>query len=105
MKKIDAHIHFGDDDAALLALLDDLDIQLFNICVADEAGSAWRSSAEIYCDLTEARPQRFAWCTSFDLPQFDNPNYVDEVISGLDRDFAAGAVACKVWKNVGMEVK
>jgi len=27
------------------------------------------------------------------------------VLIGLERDFAAGAVACKVWKNIGMEVR
>ena len=27
------------------------------------------------------------------------------MIDGIDRDFEAGAVACKIWKNFGMEVK
>ena len=54
-------------------------------------------------------PDRFTWCTSFDLPRFDADfeasTYVQSVNNGIDRDFAAGAVACKIWKNFGMEVK
>ena len=104
---IDAHIHYGDDHPDFLALLDGEALKLLNICVAhvDNEWSDWHGQAERYRTLTEQLPQRFAWCTTFDLPRFDDPNYVDDVIAQLDRDFDAGAVACKVWKNVGMEVK
>lgn len=102
---IDAHIHYGDDAPALLTLLEQLDLKLLNICVAEDAHGQWRSQAATYARLAQTYPQRFAWCTSFDLPRFDDPAYVEQVIAGLDRDFAAGALACKVWKNIGMEVK
>jgi predicted TIM-barrel fold metal-dependent hydrolase len=107
MAIIDAHIHYGDDHPDLLALLDEFDLTLFNICVAHEQGEwrDWPNQAERYRLLTDRYPQRFGWCTTFDLPRFDDPEYVDKVIEGLDHDFAAGAVACKVWKNIGMEVK
>ena len=29
----------------------------------------------------------------------------EKVLRGVDEDFAARAIACKVWKNVGMEVR
>jgi hypothetical protein len=99
---IDAHIHYGDDAPALLALLEQFDLKLLNICVAEDAHGHWRSQAETYRRLAQTYPQRFAWCTSFDLPRFDDPGYAEEVIAGLDADFAAGAIACKVWKNIGM---
>jgi predicted TIM-barrel fold metal-dependent hydrolase len=103
---IDAHIHYGDDDPALLALLAEFDLKLLNICVAhQEAPGHWRTQAATYQALAQAYPQRFAWCTSFDLPGFDDPHYLDQVLAGLERDFQAGAIACKVWKNVGMEAK
>jgi predicted TIM-barrel fold metal-dependent hydrolase len=102
---IDAHIHYGDHDPALLALLAEFDLKLLNICVAQDAHGAWRTQANTYCALAQTHPRRFAWCTSFDLPRFDDTTYVEQVIAGLDRDFAAGAVACKIWKNIGMAVK
>lgn len=105
MPVIDAHIHYGDDAPELLALLAEFDIRLLNISFAKDATTAWRTDADRYQSLAVARPDRFAWCTSFDLPRLDDPGYVDAVIAGLEQDFAAGAVACKVWKNIGMEVR
>lgn len=102
---IDAHIHYGDDAPELLALLDSFHLKLLNICVAHDNRGEWRTQAETYARLTKADPAHFAWCTSFDLPRFDDLNYIDTVIAGLDADFANGAIACKIWKNIGMEVR
>jgi predicted TIM-barrel fold metal-dependent hydrolase len=44
-------------------------------------------------------------CTSFDPYSFNRPDYAQNVIRGLNGDFAAGAIAVKLWKNVGMEIK
>jgi predicted TIM-barrel fold metal-dependent hydrolase len=104
MTIIDAHIHYGDDHPDLLALLDEFDLKLLNICVA-HTHDDWPNQARRYRMLAEQYPEYFAWCTTFDLPRFDDPDYVPNVIAQLDRDFASGAVACKIWKNIGMEVK
>jgi predicted TIM-barrel fold metal-dependent hydrolase len=40
-----------------------------------------------------------------DPPVAGDAHYADRVIAGLDADFARGAVACKIWKNIGMEVR
>lgn len=102
---IDAHIHYGDDAPELLALLDEFGLKLLNICVAEDDHGAWRDQATTYARLTQSDPKHFAWCTSFDLPRFADPAYIDTVLAGLDADFANGAIACKIWKNIGMEVR
>jgi predicted TIM-barrel fold metal-dependent hydrolase len=102
--RIDAHIHLPGDTAESLALLEHFDLKLLNICISQDAQGLWREQAEIYRSLADAFPDRYAWCTTFDLPRFDDPTYVQSVIDGLERDFAAGAVGCKVWKNLGMKV-
>jgi predicted TIM-barrel fold metal-dependent hydrolase len=105
MQKIDAHIHFYGDHPDCLQLLERLDVKLLNICVPTDNQGEWREQAEVYQKLAAAAPDRYAWCTGFDLPRFDDPDYVDKVIDGLKQDFAAGAIACKIWKNIGMEVR
>lgn len=107
---LDAHIHYADDDPEFLALLAEFDLKLFNICVTFEPGDGWRAQADLYQAMSRAHPARFAWCTTFDLPtpaapDFDAQAWADRVCARLDADFAAGALACKVWKNVGMEVR
>lgn len=105
MRRIDAHLHYAGDHADDRTLLDKLGLKLFNISVAtpDEAG--WRARTERWKKLAAEDPAHYAWCAGFDLPRFDDTDYFDAVLAGLAQDFDTGAVACKIWKNIGMEVK
>ena len=105
MKRIDAHLHVAADTPESQALMERYDLKYMNICVAEDAHGAWRAQADAYRPLSKSQPDRFAWCTTFDLPRFDDPHYVQEAIQGLEQDFDDGAVACKIWKNFGMEVR
>ncbi len=44
-------------------------------------------------------------CTTFDPFRFSQPGFTQTTIEGLNRDFADGAIAVKIWKNIGMELK
>jgi predicted TIM-barrel fold metal-dependent hydrolase len=107
MRIIDAHIHYAGDHPAALQLLEALDLKLLNVAVAHAPGGAWREQTEGYRTLTNRYPDRYAWCTTFDPPVFplDAQRYADRVIAGLEQDFAHGAVACKIWKNIGMDIR
>jgi predicted TIM-barrel fold metal-dependent hydrolase len=106
MKLIDAHLHVAGDDPALLALLDRFDIQVLNICVAHSELGDWHDVRRLYAEMAQRYPQRYGWVTSFDLPDYDDlGGWTRRVLEGLARDFDAGAVGCKVWKNVGMEAR
>lgn len=104
MPVIDAHSHIVGDDAAVLSMLEDLGVHCFNICVA-RVGLTCDVQRQNYAQVAEDHPERYDWITAFEVPDFDDPNYVDRVIEQLDRDFANGAIGCKVWKNIGMEIK
>lgn len=101
---IDAHIHCIGNHPESMALLSEFDLKLLNVSAA--TGPDWRELMAVpYQRLAQEQPDRFAWCASFDPPAFDGPGYAARVIEGLDRDFANGAVACKVWKNLGMDIR
>lgn len=110
MHRIDAHMHLNADDEASRALLAGLDMKLMNICIATPG---WRNTMHAWFrGLAHDYPERFAWCTAFDLPEGDElaggpaaAEYVERVIEGLRTDRADGAVAVKIWKHVGMEVR
>jgi predicted TIM-barrel fold metal-dependent hydrolase len=103
MPRVDAHIHVNGDHADFLALLERLDVKLFNVCVA-HGGDDWRTWAAACQALTRRHPERYAWCTTFDLPDF-TPDYAERAIAALEADLRSGAIACKVWKNIGMEIR
>ena len=102
MLKVDTHIHVNGDHPQFLALLERLDLKLFNVCVA-HGGGDWRTWAAACQALTGRHSERYAWCTTFDLPDF-TPDYAERVIVALEADFSS-AIACKVWKNIGMELR
>ncbi len=109
---VDAHIHYYGDAPEALALLAAIDAKLLNVAVTETPGDGWRDAAGVARDLAAHYPERYGWCTTFDLPDAtawatpqDRRQYVDGVIAGLDRDFAAGAIGCKVWKSIGMQLR
>lgn len=106
MLRIDAHVHIGATGPIDGLLFDELNLKLLNICVVTQTSATWRTcQAEMYRRMADRNPRRWAWCTGFVTPtaaEF-NSDYADRVIADLERDFAAGAVAVKIWKNVGME--
>lgn len=105
MPIIDAHVHCVGNHPDSLALFEELDLKLLNVCVA-HLDQDWRGiEARPYEALAREHPSRYAWCASFDPPSFDRTDYAAWVIEGLERDFANGAIACKVWKNLGMEIR
>lgn len=106
MKTIDAHIHFNGDHPDAITMLEKLDLRLLNVCVAHDSQNTWHTERKVqYRELAAKYPDRCAWCTAMDVPRFDDPGYADALIKDLDKDFEHGAVACKVWKNLGMVIK
>jgi predicted TIM-barrel fold metal-dependent hydrolase len=113
MSVIDAHAHLPADHAEAQQLLAELDVQVLNISLGLDAEGKWRegpmSGVQPYQRLAEEQPRRFAWCTAFDPPTLSDLQkpaaYVERTLATLAGEFSAGALACKVWKNVGMELR
>jgi predicted TIM-barrel fold metal-dependent hydrolase len=107
MRIIDAHIHYAGDHPAVLQLLDKLNLKLLNVGVAHAPGEGWREHTAEFMALARQYPHHFAWCTAFEPPTFEQSNqaYADAVIAELEQNFVDGAVACKFWKNIGMEIR
>jgi len=108
--KIDIHAHIPADHVESLDFLEALGVKLMNISIGTDTEGKWRAAENVwgtapFVRMAKEWPERCAWCTAFDLPRLDDKGYIDAVIAGLKKDFAAGAVACKVWKNIGLEVK
>jgi predicted TIM-barrel fold metal-dependent hydrolase len=104
MLRIDAHVHYNGDHKECLALIEQLDLKLLNVSVAHGPDDPWRDRAKAFRVLAQSHPDRYAWSTTFDEPD-GSDDYADRVIAGLEADFQRGAIACKVWKNIGMSAR
>jgi Amidohydrolase len=108
MHPIDAHVHVFKTDPWFQALLERLNVKLLNILVMDDTLS-YRKRLQPQVDdglaLVRSSHGHITLCTTFDPYKFDSPAFVPDAIKQIDHNFVEGAVALKIWKNIGMEIR
>ncbi len=105
---IDAHAHLYRDDPAFAALMDRLNLRMLDICVIDDRDPYAKGLEPQRSDVLKVVQRtrgRAALCTTFSPYEFEQPNFADRTIRQLDADFKAGAIAVKIYKVMGMEMK
>jgi predicted TIM-barrel fold metal-dependent hydrolase len=105
---IDVHVHVFKNDPAFRKMLERLNLKVMDILVMDDTNTS-RKQLEPEIDdaqaLVRSSGGHVALCTTFDPYKVGSPSFDADAIKQLDRDFAQGAVAVKIWKNIGMEIK
>jgi hypothetical protein len=105
---IDVHVHVFKNDPAFQRMLEDLNLKLMNILVMDDT-LPYRKQLKPQVDdaigLMRSSHGHIALCTTFDPYKFDSPSFTQDAIKQINHDFDEGAVAVKIWKNIGMEIK
>ena len=105
---IDAHAHFYKDDPALGALFERLNLRILNICVIDNRDPDYGGLEPQRTDVLKLRRTthgRAVFCTTFSPYEFEQPGFAQRSIQQLDGDFANGAIAVKIYKVMGMQMK
>jgi hypothetical protein len=105
---IDAHAHVLQSDPALTRMLERWDLHIVDILVVNDKdpanGPLDRQRAAALAFIRSAHGHA-SLCTTFDPFRISQPDFLKTTIDQLNQDFASGAIAVKVWKNVGMELK
>jgi predicted TIM-barrel fold metal-dependent hydrolase len=105
---IDVHVHVFKIDPAFQAMLEQLNLKLLDILVMDDT-LPYRKQLQPQVDdalvLVRSSRGHVVLCTTFDPYKFDTPSFTADAIRQIDQNFAEGAVAVKIWKNIGMEIK
>jgi hypothetical protein len=108
IRPIDVHVHVFKTDPTFQKMLERLNLKLMNILVMDDTNSN-RKQLQLQIDdaraLVQSSRGHIALCTTFDPYKFGSASFSADAINQLDRDFAEGALAVKIWKNIGMEIK
>src|SRR5437773_2393613 len=108
MNPIDAHVHPYKDDPAFGALLQRLKLHILDICVLDDRDPYFKGLDTQRSDVQRVAHRtsgRAVFCTTFSPYDFQEPGFSEKAIRQLNQDFAAGAVAVKIYKTIGMEIK
>lgn len=109
LQPIDSHTHIYQYNPAYLALLEKLHMHTLDIMVVSDNADPERKnlskeSQDVF-EVVHKSDQRVFACTTFDAYRFNDADFATKAIAGIKHDFDEGAVAVKLWKNVGMEIK
>jgi predicted TIM-barrel fold metal-dependent hydrolase len=103
--KTDAHYHIysAQNNSIEQAQKDNFRLLAINTFSEDceRVTDVQKQSAE----LLKNYPDVFAYTATFCLDGWDDSTWVENTIAWLDKCIADGAIAVKVWKNIGMEFR
>jgi predicted TIM-barrel fold metal-dependent hydrolase len=107
MDPIDTHVHAFRTDPAFTDLMARLQLHVLDICVADTHGIYSNLATELARakDFVAASSGHARLCVTFDPFTFLQKDFAQNTVKQLHQEFAEGAVAVKIWKNIGMELK
>lgn len=105
---IDTHVHLNKDDPQFGALMERLNLRILDICVIDDRDPYYKGLEPQRSDVMKVVHRtrgRAVLCTTFSPYEFEKPGFSERTIRQLDADFAQGAIAVKIYKVMGMEMK
>jgi len=102
VRKFDAHVHVNVKDPAFLdqAVADNFEILSINVDYPAFPSIAHQSDAAHHFMTVD--PKRFHYAATFTMKGFGDADWARKTNAYLDSEFQRGALAVKVWKNVGM---
>jgi predicted TIM-barrel fold metal-dependent hydrolase len=103
--KIDTHVHLYGEVPVFLARAKADGFRLLTISVnyADFPPLAEQLRSAVA--LRKAYPSEVAFAATFDANGSDRPEWAARTLTQLDEALAQGAVAVKVWKDIGMQLR
>ncbi len=105
VRKFDAHVHANVEDPDFLKVARQDGFELLSINVDYPDFPPLPDQARIAESMRAQDMRNFRFATTFSMQGFGTPEWTAATIRHLDSAFAKGAIAVKVWKNVGMVEK
>ncbi len=108
LNPIDTHAHVFHSDPAFNAMLQKLNLRILDIVLVDDNNPELKDlSAESKAawQFVHGSGGHAILCTSIDPYKMHERGFAQASIRGIDREFSQGAIAVKIWKNIGMEIK
>lgn len=103
--KFDAHIHLNTYDTAFIKQAEEDNLRFLVIVDDRPFGITMEEQQKIVIQQLKAFPDQIAYATTFSVKDFNHDGWQDETLAYLKNSFSNGAIAVKVWKNIGMELK
>ncbi|WP_232834910.1 amidohydrolase family protein [Pleomorphovibrio marinus] len=106
LKKYDAHVHLRTDfDTLFLRQAAEDNFGLLNVSVYTSPDITPEEQEDFSLKLLRQFPEKVAYATTFSLEGYHEEDWESKTMAYLEKSISNGAIAVKVWKNIGMELK
>ncbi|MCC7153972.1 MAG: amidohydrolase family protein [Bryobacterales bacterium] len=106
--RIDSHVHVAPPPDLFLKMLERLNLRLVNVTLIDPHAPGYDKTepqTSIVSKLTGESRGRIGWASTFDPAGFEGAGFAETTIAHLQSTFDKGAVAVKIYKSIGLDLK
>jgi predicted TIM-barrel fold metal-dependent hydrolase len=100
--KIDAHVHLETYDEAFVEVIRQNQMKLITLVTRSNPQPEILEEYQFAKTLHDHHPDQIAYATTFSMEGFGEPGWEERILAWLEQCFDEGAVALKVWKDIGM---
>ena len=101
--KADVHIHIFTDSNNFMDVAERNKFKVVNVALDARNDMASVREQFAFCQVQKKNnPSSVEMVTAFSMEGFENPGWLEKNLSWLDSCINQGAIAVKVWKNIGM---
>lgn len=104
-EKIDAHIHQNSVRDALQNEAKDKGFRLVTINTDVPEFPETENQRKIALECDKLLPKTLNFIASFSCNEWGSPHWQDNAIEQIKKGWGRGAIAVKIWKNIGMELR
>ena len=100
--KIDAHVHLETSDDSFVKIVQENNFKMMTLVTRAAPQPEIQKEFNFAKALYNKYPDRVAFATTFTMDGFGEPGWEEKTIEWLKNSFEEGAIAVKVWKDIGM---
>jgi len=100
--KVDVHVHLETSDDSFVQVVEKNNFKLLTLVTRSESQPVIEEEFNYARELHAKHPETIAFATTFTMDNFGEPGWQEKTIAWLDSSFKAGAIAVKIWKDIGM---
>ncbi len=100
--KIDAHVHLETSDDSFVKIVEENNFKMMTLVTRAAPQPEIQKEFNYAKALYNKYPERVAFATTFTMDGFGEPGWEEKTIEWLKKSFEEGAIAVKVWKDIGM---
>ena len=105
VKKFDIHIHINTEQDFFIEQAKADNFQFLDIVDDRPFGLPMEEQQRIAMIHLNKFPKSMSVATTFSVKDWGNSDWTEKTISGLQTSFSNGAIAVKIWKNIGMDLR